>query len=131
MQRIPLFTVVGCRATAEQRVFAVARMAVVLLDGRTQTLGVDTASLGQRFKGVAFLQVAGAYEGFDRQWERAGNPQAITALEGMAADQPGGHLFTRRRSDHGTDIVIVTAGFVDEALAVRQYTDNAWPCHVR
>ncbi|MNV48419.1 hypothetical protein D3C71_1403230 [compost metagenome] len=44
----------------------------------------------------------------------------------MGADQPRRHFFTRwGGGDHGRDVVVVAVGFIDEALAVAQHTDDA------
>ncbi|MNP13472.1 hypothetical protein D3C76_1057540 [compost metagenome] len=43
----------------------------------------------------------------------------------MTANQPGGNLFAGRGGDHGGDVIVITIGFVDEALAVGQHADDA------
>lgn len=60
VRRIALFAVVGRCAATEQRVFAKARMRVVVINSAAQPAGIDTAGAGQFFKGVAGFQIAAA-----------------------------------------------------------------------
>ncbi|MNN18685.1 hypothetical protein D3C81_1319020 [compost metagenome] len=112
--------------TAKRRVLTVAGMAVEVVDRGAQPGRVDTAGLGQLFERGTLLEVATAHVRPHRQRRRTGMAQAIAAQEAMVADQPRAHLFIlRHRRDHGRHIVVVAMRFVDETLAVGQYTDNA------
>ncbi|MNL04217.1 hypothetical protein D3C87_1247820 [compost metagenome] len=126
LQGVTLFAVVGRRAATELRIFAMACMTVVVRHGRAQADGIDAASRRQFLKGVAGFQIAAADKGRQRHWKRPRDAQAIPPLKAMVADQPGGDLLTLRGGgDHGCHVVVVTVGFVDEALAVAQDADDS------
>ncbi|MNT79729.1 hypothetical protein D3C71_1929990 [compost metagenome] len=63
LQCVTLLAVVGCGTTAELRVLAVARVAVVVRHGGAQANRVDAAGCSQFLKGVAGFQIAAADEG--------------------------------------------------------------------
>ncbi|MNH19343.1 hypothetical protein D3C79_790730 [compost metagenome] len=100
-------------------------MVVVLIHGIAQTLWIDATGARQRFDGPGGFQVARGNEWLQRQRIGAGHAEAIAALKGVAANQPGLDLLTGCLGDHGADVVVVAIGFVDEAFAVGQYADDA------
>lgn len=63
LQRIALFAVVGRRASAELRVLAIARVAVVVRHGGAQANWVDAAGQCQFLQGLAAFQITAADEG--------------------------------------------------------------------
>ncbi|MNN21050.1 hypothetical protein D3C81_1343570 [compost metagenome] len=124
--RVALLAVERCGAATERRVFTVACVPVEFRHGADQALRVDAAGLRQFLDGRTTLEVAIAHMRPHRQRRRTRIAEAVATLETVVADQPGADLFAlRHRLDHRRNIVVVTVGLVDEALAVGQHADDS------
>lgn len=95
LQRFTLGLVVGRYAPLENRVLTLGGMAVEAVYRALQLLGVDPTVLCQLRQCAATVQVTAALIMAGGEGKGLGPANAIAALRGMIADQPGLHWLTR------------------------------------
>ncbi|MNE45827.1 hypothetical protein D3C80_1401350 [compost metagenome] len=119
MQRVALRAVVARGATLVVRVCALRRVVVETGHAALQLLGVDPAACGQLRQVRAAEQVATPFIEAGREGERLGPADAMAALRGVIADQPGLRcLAWRRGREQRIHEGMVAVGLVDEPPAV-------------
>ncbi|CAI3805935.1 hypothetical protein GLGCALEP_03878 [Pseudomonas sp. MM221] len=87
--RFALGAVIGRRATLEGRVFTLCRRVVETVHRALQLRGIDPAALRQLCQRCAAVQVATTLVKTCGEGKRFGPANAVAALRGVVADQPG------------------------------------------
>ncbi|MNN29536.1 hypothetical protein D3C81_1431440 [compost metagenome] len=91
-----------------------------------QLRGIDPAALRQLCQRSAAVQVATALVKAGGEGKRLGPADAVAALRGVVAYQPGfRRLALRRGSEQCVHEVMVAIGFVDEASAIAAHSNEA------
>ena len=123
---VTLYPVIGGLAFGKIWIHPVGAQGIVTGEGGLQARPVNAAGFGQLVHALAALEITVFEPWADRHRSGFDRAQAITAQEGVIADQPGLGLFTPWSG--GEQIlhqVMIGIGLVAEALSVCGHGDQA------